>query len=490
MNKLVDLIYSKTTENWTDRCKEAFEEIYGSTSGRYPDRAKKLVTLRAPMMTSDTGIPFASLIHPSNPDSGAYGGMCFVIFPVNDAPCGIAMGIGTQGLSPDEEILGRPGHARKVKAICTWINKKYGFGNMLAWAKQDPVRTDIDVPSNIKQVFHNYDSVLKRYGKVLYGIFSPTDNREATTELIKAFLDLMFEERGILPLSSSEKEYEKIRENYFSYLFPEISAKEVVDLLNTRKFVILEGPPGTGKTRLATEILKSEYENNGVSIQFHPNTTYENFVGGLSPEKQETNLGFSFIPKKGDLMESVLSALKNPSKKYLLHIDEINRADLSKVLGEAIYLFEPKSEAPRRVKLAYDFGLPIKNELSIPENLHILGTMNTADRSIAIVDVAVRRRFAFVKLWPQMNVVEDYSCETMKEAYKRTISIFVEYASDDAFNLVPGHSYFLEKDESIVSRSLKVDLVPLLEEYLAQGYVTSFADAIRGHLQWIESLSD
>ena len=189
-------------------------------------------------------------------------------------------------------------------------------------------------------------------------------------------------------------------------------------------------------------------------------------------------------------MESVQSALKNSGGKYLLHIDEINRADLSKVLGEAIFLFEPKSEDPRKVKLAYDFEPPIGNELSIPENLHILGTMNTADRSIAIVDVAVRRRFAFVKLWPQMNVVENCSCETMKEAYKRTISIFIEYASDDAFNLVPGHSYFLERDESMVSRSLKVDLVPLLEEYLAQGYVASFADAIRGHLQWIESLSD
>lgn len=146
MQKLIELIYSRTTDNWTDRCKEAFEKIYGSNSGRYPDRAKRLVTLRAPMMTSDTGIPFASLIHPSNPDSGAYGGMCFVIFPVNDAPWGVALGIGTQGLNPDEEILGRPGHARKINAICTWINKKYGFGKMLAWAKQDPVQTDLDVP--------------------------------------------------------------------------------------------------------------------------------------------------------------------------------------------------------------------------------------------------------------------------------------------------------------------------------------------------------
>ena len=90
---------------------------------------------------------------------------------------------------------------------------------MIAWAKQDPVRTDIDIPSNIKQIFRNYDSVLRRYGKVLYGIFSPTYNREAATELIKAFLDLMFEERGILPLTSSEKEYEKIREIIFHIYF-------------------------------------------------------------------------------------------------------------------------------------------------------------------------------------------------------------------------------------------------------------------------------
>jgi len=114
--------------------------------------------------------------------------------------------------------------------------------------------------------------------------------------------------------------------------------------------------------------------------------------------------------------------------------------------------------------------------------------MNTADRSIAIVDVAVRRRFAYLKLWPQMEVVNKYSCDLMKEAFIKTISIFVEYSNEESFNLVPGHSYFLEKDTEKAKQTLKVELAPLLEEYLAQGYVASFADSIRAHLQWIESL--
>ena len=188
-------------------------------------------------------------------------------------------------------------------------------------------------------------------------------------------------------------------------------------------------------------------------------------------------------------MEAVVEALKNPTKNYLLHIDEINRADLAKVLGEAIYLFEPKSDSPRKVKLAYTYDDPIRGSLSIPKNLHILGTMNTADRSIAIVDVAVRRRFAYLKLWPQMEVVKNISCELMQEAFMKTTTIFVEYASEESFNLVPGHSYFLESDPILSRKLLKVELAPLLEEYIAQGYVTSFADAIKGHLQWIESLT-
>ena len=123
MQKLINLIYTPT-ENWTDDNKLALEELFGSGGGRYPSRAKETIKLRAPKMNTEDGVSYAAYIHPSNPDVGPYGGMCFVIFPVENAPCLVAMGIGTQGLSPDESILSRPGHTRKIAAITDWMNKK------------------------------------------------------------------------------------------------------------------------------------------------------------------------------------------------------------------------------------------------------------------------------------------------------------------------------------------------------------------------------
>lgn len=488
MNQLLNTIHEHGTENWAERMKGAYEELFGATGGRYPDKAKKAVTLRAPEFRAGSGVPFAALIHPSNPDSGAYGGMSFVVFPVSDAPCLLAMVVGTQGLSPDEEVLGRPGHARKVNAICAWLNRKHGKGEMVAWAKQDPVRTDLDVPESIKRLFPSYDSVFERYGKVLYGIFAPNAERVATGDALRAFLDLMFEERGQYPLRSSTDEAEQIRAEYFAHLMPEISEADVTELLSERRFVVLQGPPGTGKTRMALRILENGYKGNGFSVQFHPNTTYENFVGGLAPVHTADGMGFRFAPQKGFLMKAAEAAAENPSKPYLLHIDEINRGDLSKVLGEAIFLLEAQTPEKREMCLPYDFGPPFGDRLLLPPNLQILGTMNSADRSIAIVDVAVRRRFAFVKLWPQMRVVEQLGGKLMRTAFMRMVSDFVEHASDDAFALVPGHSYFLEKDDSKATRHLKVNLAPLLEEYLSQGYVASFSDIIRSYLQGIESM--
>jgi 5-methylcytosine-specific restriction protein B len=303
-------------------------------------------------------------------------------------------------------------------------------------------------------------------------------------------LDVMFEERGFLPLKEFQEDWRKIRDAWFSRLMPLTTSESVLRLLNQRRYVILQGPPGTGKTRMARQLLEGAYAGFGNSIQFHPNTTYENFIGGLAPITSEGaagSIGFRFAPARGFLMEAAKSAYKNNERPYLLHIDEINRADLGKILGEAIYLLESNPESPRQIDLPYDFGPPFHRHLKLPNNLHILGTMNSADRSIAILDVAVRRRFAFLSLWPDSSAIKQFGCGLTQEAFERLTSIFVEHAAEDALALVPGHSYFLTRDETQAKTDLLTNLAPLLIEYLAQGYVSGFAEPIRDYLQWLES---
>jgi len=438
-------------------------------------------------MSPDTGVPFAALIHRDSPDVGAYSGTSVVWFPVTDAPCLLSFVVGTNGISPDDEILGRPGHARKVRAICRWLNRKHGHGKRIAWAKQDPVRIEQPIPKEVQAEFPEYTAVFDRYGRELYAIFSPGEDEDATRDALGAFLDLLFLERGFETVSSSRPDAESKQAQWFQHLLPEILETEVVDLLKHRRYVVLQGPPGTGKTRMARHILQNGYNGNGTTIQFHPNMTYENFVGGLAPVRSDESIGLRFEPAAGFLLRAAQAAAANDAP-YLLHIDEINRADLAKILGEAIYLLEPDDLESRTLELPYDFGPPFHTTLQLPRNLHIIGTMNTADRSLAVVDVAVRRRFAFANIWPQMSVVDQLGGETMKEAFKRLLSIFVDHANEDAFHLVPGHSYFLDLDELTTRQRLRVTLVPLLEEYLAQGYVGGFAEPIRAYLQWLESL--
>jgi 5-methylcytosine-specific restriction protein B len=120
-DKLLNAIQQKGYSNeWPQKFKAGFDELFGSDGGRYADNARRQVTLRAPAPSEDSEgtVPFAALIHPSNPSSGPYGGMSLAVFPGNDAPCLISLVVGTNGLAPDESVLGRPGHARKTKAIC------------------------------------------------------------------------------------------------------------------------------------------------------------------------------------------------------------------------------------------------------------------------------------------------------------------------------------------------------------------------------------
>jgi 5-methylcytosine-specific restriction protein B len=486
--KLLSTILQKGYSNdWSSKFKEGFNALFGSQDGRYPESAKQLVKLRNPEPPEGKEgiVPFAALIHPSNPSSGPYGGTSLAVFPGDDAPCLLSLVVGTNGLAPDEGILGRPGHARKARALCAWLNDDKQ--NLVAWAKHDPTRLDQRVPADVADRFGKYSAAIGKYGSVLYAIYEPSADRNETLRALTAFLDLTFIERGVRPLSRFASDAQEIEGRWYRYLTPDISRIDVAELLNERRYVILQGPPGTGKTYMARKLIETEYQQRGRTIQFHANTTYENFVGGLAPTTSSSTLGFQFAPTKGFLVEAAERARASRGK-YLLHIDEINRADLSKVLGEAIYLLEPDDLEGRAIDLPYQFEPPTGNRLSLPENLHILGTMNTSDRSLAIVDIAIRRRFAFAKLWPQLSIVERESCELMKLAFRQLLLIFVEYATEDAMDLVPGHSYFLESEENKARRRLQTTLKPLLEDYLTQGYVSSFAESVRSYLQWLDSL--
>ncbi|HET9182884.1 MAG TPA: AAA family ATPase [Candidatus Angelobacter sp.] len=489
IEQVVDIVYSKDFENWKKNNKKALESLFGAQQGRYHVDAGKTVQLRAPDINFKTGVPFAAYINPNNPESGPYGGFSFVIFPAENKPALIGLVVGTQGLAPDEAVLGRPGHARKSQAICGWLNAKFGSGKQVAWAKQDPSRTDISMP-DLPEDWADFKPVFKRYGQVIYAIFKPTEeNKAATREAAAAFLDLMFDERGYGPNAANAKDARNIRDEWHEHLMPDLTRADVKNLLDQKRFLVIQGPPGTGKTRMAQEILEAEFNGCGKIIQLHPNSTYETFIGGLAPVRSEQGIGLQFAPKAGFLMDAAKAALASTTP-FLLVVDEINRADLSKILGEAIFLLEPHPTKKREIELPYDFGPPFHTKLAIPENLFILGTMNTADRSIAIVDVAIRRRFAFVSLWPQSSVVKTNGCGLMQDHFEKVVDIFIEHAQEDAFNLIPGHSYFLEKDQQKAKLSLQTGLAPLLEEYLAQGYIGGFSEQVRAYLQELRSLKE
>jgi 5-methylcytosine-specific restriction protein B len=174
---------------------------------------------------------------------------------------------------------------------------------------------------------------------------------------------------------------------------------KIVDLLQERKQIILYGPPGTGKTYLASKLARHLTDEGAVKlVQFHPSYTYEDFFEGFRPEPGGSGT-LTFTLRAGPFRDFAEVAADNPSTAYILIIDEINRANLAKVFGELYFLLEYRDES---ISLQYS---PDK-EFTLPQNLFLIGTMNTADRSIARIDTAMRRRFAFVELDPRIPPVE------------------------------------------------------------------------------------
>ena len=239
---------------------------------------------------------------------------------------------------------------------------------------------------------------------------------------------------------------------------------KIVDLLWERKQIILYGPPGTGKTYLATRLARQLTDDGAVKlVQFHPSYAYEDFFEGFRPEPGSSGT-LTFKLRAGPFRDFAEVAAANPSTAYILIIDEINRANLAKVFGELYFLLEYRDES---ISLQYS---PDK-EFTLPQNLFIIGTMNTADRSIARIDTAMRRRFAFVELDPRKPPVQGLLGRWLDrhdlplDAALLLDELNQRIADSDA---AIGPSYLMDKRiyarEDGLSRVWQYSIMPLLED--------------------------
>ena len=237
----------------------------------------------------------------------------------------------------------------------------------------------------------------------------------------------------------------------------------LIDMLEEKKQVILYGPPGTGKTFIAQHLGKHVASHGGDYrlVQFHPSYTYEDFFEGYRPKLQADGiLSFELVP--GALREIAADAAANPSAPYLLIIDEINRGNIAKIFGELYFLLEYRDEG---IRLQYSRG----ESFSLPENLFLLGTMNTADRSIALIDSALRRRFLFQELSPTKppvdTVLEQWLAAHDHDPDAAVLLRELNAAIDDEdFSIGP--SYFITRDGTLPNLELiwANAIMPLLRE--------------------------
>jgi hypothetical protein len=238
--------------------------------------------------------------------------------------------------------------------------------------------------------------------------------------------------------------------------------------LKRKKQAIFYGPPGTGKTFTAKKIADELVDGtDGFTdiLQFHQNYEYEDFIQGIRPSTDGSDLSYSL--ESGTFLDFCEEAGERSSPCVLI-IDEINRADLSSVFGELMYLLEYREDDVQLAQSQVNEDDPYLDEdgFEIPDNVYIMGTMNTADRSIALVDFALRRRFAFLELDPNWDVLDEkFSASGVDvDDLIDVLKAINDDIGDSNYEL--GHTYFLEAEDRDEVRNIwKLEIVPYLEEY-------------------------
>jgi 5-methylcytosine-specific restriction enzyme B len=246
--------------------------------------------------------------------------------------------------------------------------------------------------------------------------------------------------------------------------------REVVELLREKKQIILYGPPGTGKTYLARRLaraLVNEDEARYRLVQFHPSYSYEDFFEGYRPDVDPDGQ-LTYQLQQGPFAQMVETAEASPAAEHVMIIDEINRANLPKVFGELLFLLEYRDEP------AYTQYRPTE-PFTVPKKLYLIGTMNTADRSIALVDAALRRRFHFVGFFPHEGEVAGLLRRWLEaEGGPTWVADLLDQVNDELRrdlggpHLQIGPSYFMVDglDETKLERIWRYSIHPYIEEQL------------------------
>lgn len=271
---------------------------------------------------------------------------------------------------------------------------------------------------------------------------------------------------------------------------------EIINIIKQKKQIILKGAPGTGKTYSSSEIAVKLIDGNAPPDRaelmkrykelvdkeqiffttFHQSMDYEEFVEGIKPKTINGNITYEL--ENGIFKKACKSAENN---KVVLIIDEINRGNISKIFGELITLLEVDKRKDRENEI--EVILPYsKEKFSVPDNLYIIGTMNTADRSIGYIDYALRRRFAFISIKADKSAIENYYDNKNSDCKDKAINLFDEIKNlidkninkeFEADDIMIGHSYFMAQNFEELQNKLEYEIKPLLLEYFKDGILKS-----------------
>jgi 5-methylcytosine-specific restriction enzyme B len=436
-------------DNIRNFIKEKAEEFGAKTEHEY-NRSYIARNNTNPEALKDNGAYFG-FIHPEEEVSGPFHDFSLTIFPNDQGkPWLICLGIGSSGFKNDYELATYPG----LRRLFSNLIDNRGF------CKSDFSDIETSLP---KTIVANVDlqhikRTIKMYTKVL-PVCQIVDEPETDEgkKIITAFV------AGYAKLRDwpSNKDHRKA---IAEALEPFLKTKDANDieiienLLDERKFIVLQGPPGTGKTR-AAKVIADKINAKTYFTQFHAETSYSDFIYGIRPDVDNEEL--KYIEKEGSFTEALNYALKHTREKTVLIIDEINRANLSNVLGPIFYLFEHKMDKAN-AEIEITPKLKIKQ---LPENLYVIATMNTADRSLAVVDFALRRRFAWYTLKPQPIATNQFH----KDDFISIASIFDWYATSNELTLQPGQGYFIASSDEEMTNRIRYEIFPLIKEYLQEG---------------------